>query len=237
MRWARLLLAGIFFSTLTLSAQAGIFFKKKPKPNPAERVPELVVIVKTEPNDRKRAAAAAELRQYDPKAFPEIVPILIDVVKSDPKPSVRSEAIASLSRIRPVSQEAGLALENAAAHDAVFRLRMQAYTSLKFYRWAGYRSPKNSEVLKPGESPEPPLASGPGPVPDRKRKPKATSPLLPPRDPRDTAPTQSIVDPDTNVARPLPQGPAKSLLVPTNPPKLEIPPSPPNDKGPMLTPP
>jgi hypothetical protein len=233
MRWTRFLLAGILVGVVTVSARAGIFFKKKAKPNPAERVPELVVLVKTEQDDRKRAAAAAELRQYDPKAFPEIVPILIDVLKNDPKPAVRSEAIASLSRIRPVTPEAGLALEQAAAHDPVFRVRMQAYTSLKFYRWAGYRSPKGSEVLKPNESPEPPLA---GQGPGKKAKAK-TKPIIGPKDPRDADLTEPVGGPDPSVARPLPQGPVKSPLVPAVPPKLEKPPASPKDDGPSLTPP
>jgi hypothetical protein len=237
MRWTRLLLAGILLGALTVSARGGIFFKKKAKPNPAERVPELVVLIKTDQDDHKRAAAAAELRQYDPKAFPEIVPILIDVLKNDPKPAVRAEAISSLSRIRPVTPEAGLALEQAAAHDPVFRLRMQAFTSLKFYRWAGYRSPKGSQVLKPGESPEPPLADAVhGPSPGKKPKAKASGAIMP-KDPRDVDLTQPGAGPDPTVPQRLPQGPAKSPLVPAVPPKLDKPPAPPANDGPMLTPP
>ena len=45
-----------------------------------------------------------ELRQFDTKAFPDIVPILADVLRTDAKASVRLEAAQSLARIRPVSQ-------------------------------------------------------------------------------------------------------------------------------------
>ena len=83
------------------------------KPSPAERVPELIVIVKTDKDESKRAAAAEELRQYDPAANPDIVPVLIDVLMNDAKPAVRTEAAETLGKLRPVSQEAGWALEQA----------------------------------------------------------------------------------------------------------------------------
>src|SRR5262249_14252059 len=51
-------------------------FAKKPKVNPSQRVPELILIVKTDTDDRKRARAAEELRDYDVDVFAEIVPVL-----------------------------------------------------------------------------------------------------------------------------------------------------------------
>lgn len=237
MRWTQLIAACLLLTLLIPAAPAGIFFKRKPKPKPAERVPELVVLVKTEQDDRKRAAAAAELRQYDPKAFPEIVPILIDVVRNDPKASVRTEAVSGLSKIRPVTQEAGMALEYAAAHDPSFRVRMQAKTALTFYRWAGYRSPKLPETAKPGETREPPLAVDSDAPADKHRKPRSAGPVIPPKDPKDIDPSTPITEPDPNVARPLPEGPRKSPLVPAKPPKLEKPPASSKDEGPSLTPP
>src|SRR5262245_46389748 len=106
----RVLLVAVLLAALADSAPAGIFFKKTPKADPKVRVNELIVIVKTDKDESKRAAAAEELRDYDPKAFPDIVPILMDVLMSDQKASVRAEAAQSLGKLRPVTPEAGWAL-------------------------------------------------------------------------------------------------------------------------------
>src|SRR5262245_58528340 len=106
---------------------AGIFFgKKNKKPSPAERVPELLAQVKTDGDESKRTAAAQELRQYDPGQFPMIVPVLIDVLHNDSKPGVRAEAAQSLGKMRPISQQAGMALDQALANDSSMRVRLQA---------------------------------------------------------------------------------------------------------------
>src|SRR5262249_47235296 len=163
MRWSRFLLASLLIATLAIPAPGGIFFNRKPKPEekvgpkPEEKVPELIVTVKTDQDEHKRATAAAELRHYDPKAFKEIVPILVDVLKNDPKTSVRAEAAASLSKIQPVTQEAGQALEYAAANDSALRIRMQAKRLLIFYRLHGYHSAKKNDIKPNGDGPEPPL--------------------------------------------------------------------------------
>jgi hypothetical protein len=246
MRGFRFLCVCLVLAALPPCAQARFFFKKQPKPNPAERVPELIVTLKTEQDEHKRAAAATELRQYDPKAFPEIVPILIDVLKSDPKTSVRLEAASSLSNIRPVSQEAGMALEYAAAKDPALRVRVQAKTSLFSYRLHGYHSPKKNPANKPnGDSQEPPLASEEESARTAKMLPSPQSPGANPARPiRPTAgdsdgfATQQL--PERTMARPLPPGPVKSPLVPAEPPKLEKPPAQPEEQeeqGPELTPP
>src|SRR5262249_62419110 len=85
------------------------FAKKAPKPNPADRVSELIGTLKLDKDENKRASAAEELRQFDPKAHPDVVPILVDTLLNDPKPGVRAEAAHSLGKLRPVSQEAGWA--------------------------------------------------------------------------------------------------------------------------------
>src|SRR5207248_9308794 len=93
-----------------MPAQAQLFFKKK-GPVPAQRVPELILTLKTDTDERKRAVAAEELRDYDTKTFTEIVPTLVDVLANDKKQGVRLEALNSLARLRPVTQAAGHALE------------------------------------------------------------------------------------------------------------------------------
>src|SRR5579872_1032934 len=75
------ILAIVILPAWALPAPAdGIFglFSKKPKPNPAERVPQLIVTLKTDQDERKRAAAATELASFDANAFSEIVPVLVD---------------------------------------------------------------------------------------------------------------------------------------------------------------
>ena len=94
----------LFVSLVLLSlaspATAGIFGRGKPKSDPAARVPELLIQLKTDKDEAKRVAAAEELRQYDPKAFPEILATLIEVLAKDASPGVRSEAARSTPGLR-----------------------------------------------------------------------------------------------------------------------------------------
>src|SRR5438105_2608466 len=137
MRRCHPLLACALLLAVAAPAPAGLFGKRK-KPDPAQRVPELVQVLKADRDDRKRSEAAEELRQYDPGQFPQIVPALVDALQTDPKPGVRIEAAHTLGKLRPVSQPAGQALEKAAGHDASLRVRLQARTALMFYHMAGY---------------------------------------------------------------------------------------------------
>jgi hypothetical protein len=142
-----------------LPAQAQ-FFHKKARPIPAQRVPELILILKTETDERKRASAAEELRDFDARTFGEIVPVLTDVLHNDKKAAVRIEALNSLARLRPVTQSAGLAIEHAASADESLRVRLHADSALLKYRIAGYRSGNKNEpsVFQPSMQ-EPPLAN------------------------------------------------------------------------------
>lgn len=216
MTWYRALLVVPLLVTLPLSAHAGLFFgKKAAKPDPAKRVPELLATVKTDGDESKRAAAAEELRQYDPTAYHDVVPVLIDVLLHDAKPAVRAEAAASLGKLRPVSQEAGWALEQAVAKDTSMRVRMQARTALLLYRMSGYHSAKVEEP-RAGQSKEPPLAD-PGPAP-----PAVKTTTAPPTGPR-------LV--------PMPAPSAEPPLAPPTMPVQKPPPAPPTEDGPSLIPP
>lgn len=156
MKCWRIPLVLISVGALALPAPAGILFGKKTKPNPAERVPELILIVKTDKDESKRVSAAEELRQYDPAANPDIVPVLIDVLMNDPKPAVRVEAAESLGKIRPVSQEAGWALEQAQEKDTSWRVRTKARYVLMGYHWAGYHSDPKMKDVPPANPKDPP---------------------------------------------------------------------------------
>jgi hypothetical protein len=130
-------------------APAGLFGKKKPKPSPSERVPELIAVVKDDGDENHRQDAAEELRHYDATAFPAIVPALIEALLMDKKAAVRAEAAQSLGKLRPISREAGQALEQALHNDPSMRVRLQSRSALMQYHWAGYRSGKDTPPLEP----------------------------------------------------------------------------------------
>ncbi len=163
------LLVCLWFGMESGSAQAQIFFnpfrKAPPPPPPAERVGQLVSIIKSDPDERKRTLAVEEIRDFDTKAFPEIVPILADIAQTDAKPGVRAEAVSSLVRIRPVTQIAGQAIEHAAAKDDHWRNRMNAQAALVRYRLAGYSSSATArndvKPTTPNQSQEPPIGDRP----------------------------------------------------------------------------
>lgn len=224
-------------AALSAPARGGILFgRKKPPPvDPNLRVPELLGLVKTSPDEHKRAQAAEELRQYDAKVFPDIVPVLIDVLASDPKAPVRAEAAHSLGRLRPVSQTVGLALETALAKDKSMRVRLQARSSLLQYHWSGYRTPKKDAV--PPQTKEPPLAPPlPGlapPVSAPPMPPPGQGPALPPA--IVTGPVTGPLDPSVPVIRLTPTSPSPSPqlpLVPATTPKLQPTPA---EHGPDLS--
>lgn len=162
------------------------FFAKKPKVNPLQRVPELILTVKTDPDERKRASAAEELRDYDTATFNEIVPVLVDVLKNDKKMNVRLEALGSLAKIRPVSTQAGQALEKAAADDDSWRVRLQAKSVLPKYHLAGYTSKKSEPTVAKKKQtdeppvrpqPMPPVVTTPRPLPPGVANPDKTPPV------------------------------------------------------------
>jgi hypothetical protein len=232
---SRLLLVLVLVPVLAAPLSAGIIFGKKGKPTPAERVPELLGIAKADGDENKRSAAVEELRQYDPAQFPDIIPTLIDVLQNDKKPGVRAEAAQTLGKLRPVSQQVGMALEQSLAKDPSMRVRLQARSALLSYHWAGYHGGKKEDT--PPQSKEPPLAGPPTPLPPMSPTPvpppsgsRVAPPLTPPpvvSPPPTTPPAPSPPPPmiETNpTVRPLPVGPA---TVPATPPKQEGPELPP----------
>jgi hypothetical protein len=237
----RLLLTILLAAALARPAGAGIIFGRKGKkpPTPAERVPELIVTVKTDGDENKRAKAAEELRQYDPAAFKDIVPVLIDVLLNDKKPAVRAEAAQSLGKLRPVSQQAGMALEQALAKDPSMRVRLQARSSLLQYHWAGYHGGKKegTAIL---ESKEPPLAdphafppaintTSPPPAGERLVPQAVPTPPAAPSTPTPLPPPAQTREPPT-----APSAPAGTRPLPPGPPPSQAPAPPAEGKGPEL---
>jgi hypothetical protein len=184
-----LVLAGVVFLASASPAPAQLIFSKKPKVNPSQRVPELIVTVKTDQDEKKRTQAAEELRDYDSVTFSEIVPVLVDVLKNDKSASVRIEAVHSLSKIRPVTTRAGQALEKAAADDESWRVRLQAKSVLPKYHLAGFVGTKKADTPTGKTTGEPPLNDAPLPLPrfDPLSQPRITpTPVTPPRPPPKT---------------------------------------------------
>src|SRR5262245_1467923 len=154
MSWNRILLVPLVVAALTPPAPAGLF-SRKPKVHPADRVPELLIQLQTAQDEGQRAAAAEELRQFDAKEFPKVIPALMDALARDPSPGVRAEAATTLGKLRPISQQAGYALEQSQNNDAAMRVRMAARQSLWQYHLVGYRGGKS-----PDGTPAPDSAAG-----------------------------------------------------------------------------
>jgi hypothetical protein len=201
---SRILLVPLVIVLLAPAAPAGIF-SRKPKVNPSERVPELLLQLQTSQDEARRTAAAEELRQYEAKDFPKIIPALIEALNRDASPAVRAEAATSLGKLRPISQQAGHALEQAQNNDAVMRVRLAARQSLWQYHLVGYRGKSADGPAEPAtamqqppaqpkgraasnypgfgrETAEPPLASPDMPRPSAKSRtaPPAAAPTPPP---------------------------------------------------------
>jgi HEAT repeats len=221
MSWSRVLLVPLVVLALAPAAPAGLFSRKQ-KSNAAERVPQVLIQLQTAQDEGRRAAAAEELRQYDAKEFPKIIPTLIDALNRDASPAVRAEAAVSLGRLRPISQQAGFALEQAQNNDAVMRVRLAARQSLWQYHLVGYRGGKSADVSAAGgnadssaamprpmaatrgashypgvarETAEPPLAMPDNPRPRTPPPaPPAPRPAPPTQDARPSAPPPSAGD-------------------------------------------
>jgi HEAT repeats len=103
----------------------------------AERVGQLLTILRSDLNEDNRVHAAEELGRVDGSKYPEIVPLLIEALKSDPKPAVRAEIVDSLAKIRPLTKEAGKALDQA-KEDGSFKVRWHARTAARVYHTAGF---------------------------------------------------------------------------------------------------
>jgi hypothetical protein len=134
--------------------------KKPANVNPNVRVPQLIQMLRTDRDAAKRSDAAEELSEYDAKSFPEIATALIDSLQNDPESSVRMESASALGSLRPISQQAGFALEQAITMDSSMGVRMTARRALWQYYLLGYRpgrqTNKNFEQTE-----EPPLADPP----------------------------------------------------------------------------
>jgi hypothetical protein len=219
---AYLYLTLLVVPALALPAQGSIFSKRSHH-DPDKRVPELISILRGDPDEAKRIAAACELREYDPHAYPEIVPVLLDVLDNDTRPGVRREAAASLGRIRPIETSTAVALQKAASHDPSLRVRIQAWCSLQTYHFSPHTTRPKDASAKVTTAPAPGFSGEP--------------PLDDPHQPGTAAGTPSmqippLPAPNNSLPRPLPLGRAGGRVIPGQP--VSSPGPAPVEAGPVL---
>ena len=153
-------------------------FRKKE--DPAAKPRQLAEVLRTDPDEKKRKAAADELRETDAKLVPEVLPVLVASLRQDPSSAVRTAVAESIGKLKPVSPNAGVVLEAAAANDPNEAVRKAAQDSLWAYQANGYRS---QSVSATGPTAEPPRAAPRVPTPALQTKhitsppPTASTPL------------------------------------------------------------
>lgn len=139
-------------------AIGGPFKAKKVEPS---RVRTLLETLKSDPDERKRKAAADELGGADAREFPEVAPALSNALQKDTSAGVRAEAAQSLGQLDQVFPLAGVALEAAASGDSSPLVRLAAKQTLWEYHLNGYRSPKGGDGVL-AQTVEPPIAAPTG---------------------------------------------------------------------------
>ncbi len=155
----RFALVPVLFALAVPPADAGPF-KHKPKLD-AARVQTLLETLKSDPDERKRKAAADELGGADARAMPEVAAALTTALQKDASAAVRAEAAQSLGQLDQVFPQAGVALETAAANDSAPVVRLMAKQALWQYHLNGYRSPKGADGTA-AQTVEPPIAAPAG---------------------------------------------------------------------------
>jgi hypothetical protein len=173
-RWMLAVLAAL---VVTLPADAGSIFGRKGKSD--ARVRQLVDTLRTDPDEKKRRAAAVELREADPRTQAEVIPALVAALQRDPAAGVRADAAETIGQFKYVFPLAGLALEAAAEGDASADVRDLAQQALWEYHLSGYRSVKGADGIA-GQTPEPPLARPEPARPAAVLLPPAVAPVIQP---------------------------------------------------------
>jgi hypothetical protein len=145
MVWRQMLPGTLLLAMLAGSAPAGIFFNRgKPQDSarenkPADRASELIRALRMEPDERRRQQLVDELARFDLRQYPQVAPALIESLQRDQSAGVRAAAAEALGNLRPMTTQAGRALELALNGDASVRVHAAARNSLSAYFHAGYR--------------------------------------------------------------------------------------------------
>ena len=166
----------------------GLFKRRTTKVDtPLSKAKQLVETLRSDPDEAKRKDAATELKGLDPRTNPEVVPGLVASIQKDPSPAVRIKAVEALGEVKPVSEQAGLALEAAAKADPDAKVREAIGAALWQYHLNGYRTPESGSPLsmmteKPGEK-RTSLKPADGFLPIKNTVGKVVAPLVSPEPP------------------------------------------------------
>ncbi|HJZ59525.1 MAG TPA: HEAT repeat domain-containing protein, partial [Gemmataceae bacterium] len=161
MTGTRLILPALAAFVVAAATDAAIFPRKKLDAN---RVKQLADTLRTEPDERKRRAAVAELKEADPRVHPDATLALVWALQRDPSPAVRADAAEAMGQMKVMVPLAGVALETAAESDPSPAVRDAAQQALWEYHLIGYRSTKGADGIA-GQTIEPPRAKPPTPRP------------------------------------------------------------------------
>ena len=156
MTGTRLTLTALAVLMVAASLQASLLPPRKPKLD-ANRVKQLAETLRTDPDEKKRRAAIAELKEADPRQIPEAMTTLVATLQRDPSPAVRADAAEAIGSIKVMVPLAGAALEIAAESDPSPAVRDAALQALWEYHLIGYRSTKGADGIA-GQTAEPPIA-------------------------------------------------------------------------------
>ena len=208
----RLLLLIVILPICVAPAQAQIFRKKAAPSAPSaavQRVPQLILTLKTDKENGHRATAIEELSGFDLQTYQEILPVLVEAALRDAAASVRTEAISALARMRPITKEAGQAIAKAASSDENLRVRVHARTTLWRYQLAGYGNDSTALANIPRRTTaEPPM---------HEKTPVAPAVGEQQAGPALGAPELPVIEPAAEEPRPLPRTSSFSTAFPQNP--------------------
>ena len=129
-------------------------FKKKEEPVVKSKL--FAEVLRTDPDEKKRKAAAEDLRETDAKQINDVLPILVASLKQDPSAAVRATVAETLGVIKPMTPAIGVALEAAGQNDPSEAVRKAAQSAVWTYQASGYR-PSNSSGTA-AQTAEPPIA-------------------------------------------------------------------------------
>ena len=155
----RVLLPVLAALVVAAPADAGGLFGRKGISD--ARVRQLSETLRSDPDEKKRQAAAAELKEADPRTQPDVIAALVGTLRRDPSAGVRAAAAEAIGQFKMVFPLGGVALETAAESDPAPAVRDVAQQALWEYHLIGYRSTRGADGIA-GQTPEPPLSRGPG---------------------------------------------------------------------------
>ncbi|MFO0797405.1 MAG: HEAT repeat domain-containing protein [Gemmataceae bacterium] len=200
------LAAFVLLVALAPRADANPFWSKGKGKSDAQ-VRTLVTTLRTDPDEKRRRAAVAELRDADPRAQADVIPALVATLQRDPAALVRADAADVLSSYRTVFPLAGSALEAAAETDPAPVVRDLAKQALWEYHLLGYRSARGADGFL-GQTAEPPVAARATPRPPAAQVPTVVAVRVElPRVPTPTAVASYRPPVPPELPAPAPTGP------------------------------